>query len=160
MFAAAGSNAPVAPFVIPAPLQVPPGTLHVSVTTAPFSQKGPAALIIGCVPGFIATVVVVEAEQPFDITVTVYVPNIDAGAFGMLAFWVPPLNADGPDQEYAPPITLLAVRSICSPSSKAPLLFAMTDGCGLIVIVNEIGFPVQLPSDGVTVIVAEMGEPE
>jgi hypothetical protein len=77
----------------------------------------------------------------------------------MEAFWVFPLKAFGPDQENAPPATLLAVRSICSPSHSGPLLLAMTVGCGLTVIVNVIGFPVQLPMTGVTVIVAVTGDP-
>ncbi len=74
--AADGVNVPVAAFVMPDPLHVPPAGVPTRLTAAASAQNGPAGVIAGGVPGFTVTVrVMVALHDPFvTINVTEYVP--------------------------------------------------------------------------------------
>lgn len=66
-----GENCPDAGFMMPVPLQVPPGEFTFNKTALSFKQNGPACVMIGATLGFIASVVEAVPEHPANVTVTV-----------------------------------------------------------------------------------------
>ena len=52
---------------------------------------------------------------------------------------------------------LLADKLICPPEQIGPSLFAVTVGCGLIVMAKVTGDPTHVPMEGVTVIIPIKG---
>lgn len=60
-----GSKVPAEGFVIPGPLQVPPGVTDVRFAPDPFTQNGPAALIVLLAVWFTTITVLPEALHPF-----------------------------------------------------------------------------------------------
>ena len=69
--ATTGSKVPLAEFVIPVPLQVPPATEAFKFTARLPLQNGPAGLTLTVVEFVIVTLVVLTAVQPLAVTVTV-----------------------------------------------------------------------------------------
>ena len=65
--AVAGLNVPVAPFVIPVPVHVPPGLTAVKLTLAAFEQYGPTWVIVASVEFVIATLNVAVSGQAPDV---------------------------------------------------------------------------------------------
>lgn len=81
-----GSKVPLAAFVMPVPLQVPPPVAAVMLNAGAETQTGLTLVIVGSAEGFTVTVATAVPEQPDVVPVTVYVV-VEAGE--ALAVFVP-----------------------------------------------------------------------
>jgi hypothetical protein len=110
----------------PVQLYVAPAIVEaVSCNVLP-AQIGPLLLATGGA-GVALTVTLVVAEdevQPLTVTVTLYVPDADAVAFGIDGFCSDEVNPFGPVQLYIAPAIVEALSCNVLPAQIGPLLLA------------------------------------